>query len=104
MTRYQPRSVYRLLLAVILIAVLSVAGVLWLTRPTIGAEPLHPVAALTLAWGNGPDQVGLTPIQGEGYAGPNTFYVDETGNFYILDSVNGALKRFSPVPQRHVGQ
>lgn len=96
MTRFLPRSVYRLVFSVALVAALGAAGVFWLTRPMIGAEPLHPVAALALAWGNGPDQVGLAPIQGEGYLGPNTFCVDEAGIFYILDSVNGALKRFSP--------
>jgi hypothetical protein len=78
------------------VAALGLGGAFWLGRSVVRAEPLHPVVALTLAWGSGPDQVGLAPVEGEGYVGPNTFFVDEEGNFHILDAINESLKKFSP--------
>lgn len=59
---------------------------------------VEPSVALTLGFGDGPDQVGLDVPESEGELSiPNSVQIDPlTGNFVILDSVNRRLTVATP--------
>jgi len=59
----------------------------------VATQPTPTTHALTLGWGNGPDQVGrrVNPeSQGEG---PMSFVVGKDGTTYVLDQVNHRILR-----------
>ena len=51
-------------------------------------------------WGDGDGKVGIYDTSSSADAGPsigpNSFSVDENGNIYVLDTVNGRVLRFDP--------
>ena len=61
-----------------------------------GGRTYVPQVLISCKWGTGPGEFGLLEGKEVEPLGPVTFTLDNTGNIYILDSVNGRVEKFAP--------
>jgi len=87
--------------AAIALALLLAAVVVGIrvVSPLQAEPPLEQKSVLAIAWGDGPDQVGLKEWAGEGWQGPGTFATDGS-RFYVADELNGRLQVYEG--QEHI--
>jgi len=55
-----------------------------------------PSSGIAIAYGKGSNQLGAVSTPGVERQGPASFAVDDQGNLFVCDTVNGRIKAFSP--------
>ena len=59
------------------------------------AQTYTQTTLISANWGDGPQEFGLIAGKGRRTQGPRFFTLDKNGNIYILDNVNGHIKKYN---------